>query len=312
MAGTWFDPVPRGSVAAPPATPLEESTQTLPVITPRVGARTVIVYERRSWGLLVLTGLLVALTAGVILGQTVAFQPHGRTGAGVAAADEIPPSASAEPSPGTGPGSSPSTGPSAARISAPLGRTTAMNFEIGGAASSVSVVTADLGDRLYDIAGTDDSAVPAITATKGGPVLSFIRTGAPGRSGAIVQLSDKVRWTLRFTGSTAEQSVDLRTGKLAALDLAGGTGRAVLQLPVPKGTVPVRVTGDTGSLEILTRDGVPVRLRLGLGADSAVVDARTRTKLKATTLTPAGWTTTTNRYDVTTKTKIAAVRVTHG
>jgi hypothetical protein len=304
MAGSWFDPVP-----SRPAV-LEEPTEKLPVIAPRVGARTVIVYERRSWGLLVLTGLLVALTAGVILGQTVAFQPR----AGVAAADVIPPSASASPSmssPSPSPSPSPSTGSGTARISAPLGRTTALTLEISGAASSVSVVAADLGDRLYDIAGTDDSAVPAITATKSGPVLTFIRTGAPGRSGATVQLSDKVRWTLRFTGSTAEQSVDLRTGKLAALDLAGGTGRAVLRLPAPNGTVPLRITGDTGSLDLLTRDGVPVRLRLGQGAGSAVVDARTRTRLKATTITPPGWTTATNRYDLTATTTIAAVRVTH-
>jgi hypothetical protein len=297
MAGSWFDPVP-----SRPAV-LEEPTEKLPVIAPRVGARTVIVYERRSWGLLVLTGLLVALTAGVILGQTVAFQPR----AGVAAADVIPPSASASPSPSP----SSTTGASGARISAPLGRTTALTFEISGAASSVSVVAADLGDRLYDIAVGDDSAVPAITATKSGPVLTFIRTGAPGRSGATVQLSDKVRWTLRFTGSTAEQSVDLRTGKLAALDLAGGTGRAVLRLPAPNGTVPLRITGDTGSLDLLTRDGVPVRLRLGQGAGSAVVDARTRTRLKATTITPPGWTAAANRYDLTARTTIAAVRVTH-
>ncbi len=300
MDGSWFNPVPSRSAV------LEEPTEKLPVIAPRAGARTVIVYERRSWGLLVVTGLLVALTAGVILGQTVAFQPR----AGVAAADVIPPAASAAPSPAPSP--SPSTRPGAAPISAPLGRTTALTFEVGGAAGSVAVVAADLGDRLYAIAGADDSAVPVITATKSGPVLTFIRTGAPGRSGATVQLSDKVRWTLRFTGSTAEQSVDLRAGKLAALDLAGGTGRAVLQLPAPKGTVPLRITGDTGSLDLLTGVGVPVRLRLGAGAGSAVVDARTRTGLKATTITPTGWTTATDRYNLTADTKIAAVRVTHG
>src|SRR3954452_18383974 len=244
MAGSWFEP------AHPPATgpqrpASEEPTQTLPVIAPQVGARTVIVYERRSWGLLILTGLLVALTAGVILGQTVAVQPRSGTGV-AAAAEDITPSAS------TAPTSTPpltSAGPGApARISAPLGRTRQQTFEVSGDAALVSIVAADLSDRLYDIGGLDDSAVPAITATRSGPVLTFIRTGAPGRAGATVQLNERVRWTVRFTGRTAEQSVDLRTGKLQALELAGTTARAVLRLPDPHGTVPLRLTGDTGSL----------------------------------------------------------------
>jgi hypothetical protein len=290
---------------------LEEPTETLPVVPPRVGARTVIVYERRSWGLLVLTGLLVALTAGVILGQTIAFQPSSHTGAAAAAAAEITPSASASAEAGPSASPSTSTGPSAARLSAPLGRTTAQTFEVSGNAALVSVVAADLGDRLYDIAGLDDSAVPSITATRSGPVLTFIPTSAPGRAGATVQLNEKVRWTLRFTGSTSEQSIDLRTGKLAGLDLAGGTGRVVLRLPAPKGTVPLRITGDTGTLDVLTGKGVLVRLKLGQGADTAVVDAKTRTKVKpATTITPPGWSATTNRYDLTTQKKLTSVRVT--
>src|SRR3954447_23488621 len=166
MAGSWFEP------AHPPATgpqrpASEEPTQTLPVIAPRVGARTVIVYERRSWGLLILTGLLVAFTAGVILGQTVAVQPRSGTGVAAAAEDNTPsastPSVSA-PSAGTPPLTSAGPG-TPARISAPLGRTRQQTFEVSGDATLVSVVAADLGDRLYDIGGLDDSAVPAITAT---------------------------------------------------------------------------------------------------------------------------------------------------
>lgn len=298
MAGSWFEPVVRRTVAEP--------TEPLPVIAPRVGARTVIVYERRSVGLLILTGLLVALTAGVVLGQTVAFQPRDH-GAGVAAAAVITPSASPSPGPST------RTGPSAARVSAPLGRTAAQTFEIAGDATLVSVVTADLGDRLYDVAGLDDSAVPAVTPTRAGPVLTFIRTGAPGRAGAIVQLNEKVRWTLRFTGRTTEQSADLRTGNLVALDLAGDTTRSTLRLPHPKGTVPLRVRGTIGTLDVLADDGVRVRLTLGRGADRAAVDATTRTTIPPdTTITPPGWSAAANRYDLSTSKKITSVRVIHG
>jgi hypothetical protein len=86
--------------SSPPADPAsvrgvaDEPTELLAVIAPppgaaarvsppppRIAARAVIVYEpepRRSWGLWIFTGLLVALTVGVVLGQAVAPQPVSR------------------------------------------------------------------------------------------------------------------------------------------------------------------------------------------------------------------------------------------
>ena len=72
--------VPPDFANAPPVRhPGEEPTQTLPVIVarkppaPGVAARAVIVYEtqpRRPWVLWMFTAMLVALTIGVVLGQT--------------------------------------------------------------------------------------------------------------------------------------------------------------------------------------------------------------------------------------------------
>jgi hypothetical protein len=75
---------PSAPAGSPVRTFVDEPTELLAVIPPpppRVAARAVIVYEpepRRSWGLWIFTGLLVALTAGVVLGQTVATQPVSR------------------------------------------------------------------------------------------------------------------------------------------------------------------------------------------------------------------------------------------
>lgn len=314
----WFDPGPK----RPSQPALEEPTQQLAVLKPaapsRVGARVVMVYERRSLGLLVLTGLLVALTVGVILGQTVAYE-SGRsvsaasaqvipTDAGYSTPPTVPPIPSAQPLPGGG-----------QRVSAPLGAGRDQTFTVNGATTLVSVVSADLGDRLFDVAALDDSAVPKVTSTKSGPVLGFIRTGAPGRVGATVQLNSRVRWKLRLTGSATEQDIDMRTGKLTGVELTGGSARTVLRLPNPRGTVAVRISAPTRAagaataLDVVTGSGVPVRLRLTKGADSTVVDGKTRTRLTApTTLTPAGWKTTTNRYDLTADTALSAVHVTHG
>jgi hypothetical protein len=321
----WFDTGPK-----PPCPPaIEEPTQQLPVLKPpappRIGARVVMVHERRSLGLLVLTGILVALTVGVILGQTVAYP--GRS-ASTAAAQVVPADTGYSTPPTVPPSAvpTPSAQPlpvSGQRVSAPLGAARAQTFEVYGAATLVSLVSADLGDRLYDVAALDDSAVPKVTPTASGPVLEFVRTGAAGRVGATVQLNSRVRWKLRVIGAATEQDIDMHAGQVTGIELAGGAARTVLRLPKPRGTVAVRISapvratasrasGATTALDVVTASGVPVRLKLTNGADTAVVEGRTRTNVKPATLTPAGWTNAANRYDHTAAALISTLHVTHG
>jgi hypothetical protein len=301
-----------------------EPTQQFPVVAPRkpepapakVEARAVIVYERRSWGLWVLTAVLVALTVGVVLGQTVADAPRTASAAAQTqpadAGFSTPPSPSdqavppGQVSPGLG---LPVTGQ---RVSAPLGKDRSQQFEVSGGATLVTVRSADLGDRLFDIAALNDSVVPRVVTTADGPRLEFIRTGAPGRIGALIQLNSAVKWKLRLVGGAAEQDVDMRAGGLAGVDLVGGASRALLQLPTPKGTVPLTVSGGASELVVQAGPGVPVRVKLGKGADDTVVDGKARKRVKpGTTLTPTGWAKSTNRYDLTVPAKVGTLRVDH-
>jgi hypothetical protein len=309
----------------------DEPTQQFPVVAPRkpepptptppkVEARAVIVYERRSWGLWVLTAVLVALTVGVVLGQTVADAPRTASAAAQTqpadAGFSTPPSITPSPSdqaappvqvpPGLG---LPVTGQ---RVSAPLGKDRSQQFEVSGGATLVTVRSVDLGDRLFDIAALNDSAVPRVVTTADGPRLEFVRTGAPGRIGAVIQLNSSVRWKLRLVGGAAEQDIDMRAGGLAGVDLVGGASRALLQLPTPKGTVPLTVSGGASELVVQAGPGVPVRVKLGKGADDTVVDGKARKRVKpGTTLTSTGWAKSTNRYDLTAPAKIGTLRVDH-
>ena len=310
---------PAAAPARPAASPEGPSRSEPPSRSdsPRVEARAVIVYEpepRRSWGLLVLTAVLVSLTVGVVLGQTVADVPRTASAAAqtqpAGAGYSTPPTATPSPSSQAVPGQPlPVTGQ---RVSAPLGKIRAQQFEVSGGATQVTVRSVDLGDRLFDIAALDDSAVPRVVTLADGPRLDFIRTGAPGRIGAVIQLNSRVQWKLHLVGGAAEQDIDMRAGGLAGIDLIGGASRAVLQLPVPKGTVAVTVSGGASELDVQTGPGVPVRVRLGKGADNTVIDGRARTKVRpGTTLTSTGWTTTTNRYDITAPAKVNVLRVNH-
>ncbi|MET0414923.1 MAG: hypothetical protein ABW022_02735 [Actinoplanes sp.] len=270
-----------------------------------VVARAVIVYQerpRRPWRLWVFTAVLVSLTIGVILGQTVAFEPNYRPTTANAETAAVPPAVV----PSAGP---PSPAP-VQRVSAPLGSVRSRQLEVTGASTVLRVRSADLGDRLFDIVPLDGSAVPRVTDVQQGSRLELVPTGVPGTIGAEIQLNAKVAWKLKLAGGAAEQTVDLQAGGAAGVEIAGGSARVALSLPVPKGTVPLALKGPIGDLAILTKPGNPVRLRLGAGAESAVVDGNTRRQVKAgTTLTPEGWRTAKNRYDLTSSGTVTSVQV---
>ncbi|GAA3342000.1 hypothetical protein GCM10020358_35410 [Amorphoplanes nipponensis] len=84
----------------------------------------------------------------------------------------------------------------------------------------------------------------------------------------------KVAWTLRLAGGPAEQVVDMGAGGVAGIEVTGATGRLVLRLPRPEGTVSISVQGPVGELIVRTPTGTPVRLRLRGGATTAAVDGR--------------------------------------
>jgi len=281
----------------PPAV-IDEPTQKLKVILPsipqRVAARAVIVYEqtpRRPWRLWAFTAVLVALTIGVVLGQAEAFQPASRGATAQAAVVPLDVPTSVAP---------------AAPMTAPLGTAKALVFEVTGEASSVHIVSADLGDRLYSIVPIGVSVPPRITDSPRGPRLTLTRTGAE------VRLSAKVSWTVRVAATSSDQTIDMRAGGLAAIELTGASARAELTLPRPKATGKVTVSAPVGALKLSTVGVVPVRLRLAGGAQTAVLDGKTHQKVKPrTTLTPVGWKTAEIRYDVNAPAAIGSVFADH-
>jgi hypothetical protein len=267
-----------------------------PAPTPAAG-RAVIVYEReplRPWRLWAFTGGLVALTLGVVLGQTVAYQPPTRAAARADA--NAPADAPTVPAP-------------LLPVSEPLGDARTRVLEVTGAATQLRIRTVDLGGTLFTVTPMDGSATARITDTGHGPRLALQPTGAAGTVGATVVLSNRVHWTLKLTGVVADQEVDLRAGGLAALSLAGGS-RATVFLPKPVGSIRVAVTGPVGELTLHNPPGVPLRLRLTGGAGSAKLDGRQlRTPPPGTVLTSGKWAKSKNRYDVTTAAGASVVSV---
>lgn len=291
-----------------PDSPLNEPTALLPQITPsrpKITGRAVIVYEpepRPRRALWVFTALMVALTTGVVLGQTSAYQAPRRS----VSATQTAPVPAYETPPVVAPSAGPVPGPP---ITALLGSAKTRVIEVTGASTSLRIRSADLGPLLFSVDTADGSAMPGFAETPGGPRLSLIRTGADATE---VQLNAKVRWTIRLTGEAVRQEIDMRAGGLAGIEMAGGTSDAMLELPRPAKAVALSVTGAVSNLRILAEKDIPVRLRLGKGAQTATLDGTQRSNAKSgSVLATRGWPSAQKRYDIKTSARLNSVTVDH-
>jgi hypothetical protein len=262
--------------------------------------RVVLIYEqqiRRPWRLWVFTAMLVSLTVGVVLGQTEAYRANPPRPAVTVAGSALP-SGAAQPS-----------GMSPVPLTAPRGTAGQRSLEITGAAVTLRIRTAPLGESLYTISAFDPNFPPWMVETGDGSVLT-LSPDAVVTAGAEVVLNSTVLWTVKLTGGATELDVDTRAGGLAAVESASAVSRGVLQLAKPRRPVPLTITGPIGDLTVRTEADAPVRVRVDGGAGLATIGGTTRRDVKGgTTLRETGWRAAASRYDIRITTRVNTVLV---
>jgi hypothetical protein len=196
-------------------------------------------------------------------------------------------------------------------VTAPLGGRAAATLELLSGVTSTTVRMTDLGDRLVRAATPDGSdLIPTVTVTGDRVQVQLAKRGPAGPDAIEVQLNSRVRWAVRALGGGVEQVVDAGAGRLAGIDVVAGVTRIETTLPRPQGTVVVRMSGGANQFLLHAPDGVPVRVRIGGGAATAVLDGNARSGISAgTVITPPGWDGATDRYDVDAAAGVSAVIV---
>lgn len=180
------------------------------------------------------------------------------------------------------------------------GREQAALHLVSGAAV-VTVRTEAMGGTLYEVSTPPDAGVVPRTVDRDDRIeVHLTETGEAGPSSVEIVLSTEVDWSLlRFSGGATEQVVDLTGGTVGELDFAAGATRIEVTLPVPQGTVPVRVGAGAGELALRPPPEVPVQVTLHSGAGRVEIDGESHSGVAAeTAFTPDGWEDATNRYDV--------------
>ncbi|AGL17961.1 hypothetical protein [Actinoplanes sp. N902-109] len=184
------------------------------------------------------------------------------------------------------------------------GDRTAAGFDLVDGARSVTVRTADLGDGLFRVrtkAGKPQAEL------RGGQV----RVRLSGNPEAVeVTLSSRVRWDLRVTGGADRSMIDLRQGRVAEVELAGGASQISLALPPPDGTLTVRMSGGASLLDVQTAAAVPVRVRVGHGAGRVVLDGQTHQSVApGGTFAAPAWADASDRVDLDAVAGVATLTV---
>src|SRR5581483_2696208 len=120
--------------------------------------------------------------------------------------------------------------------------------------------------------------------------VQLVNAVGAGPSTVVIDLNRAVRWDLRFTAGSTATTVDLRDAAVSSIAFIGGVSSIDLTLPRPAGTVPVRMAGGASQFAIHAASGVPVRVEVGGGAGTAIIDGvRTSGISAGTVLAPGGW-----------------------
>jgi hypothetical protein len=197
-------------------------------------------------------------------------------------------------------------GPPLARVAGPFsahadrGGTQHDEFVVVSGVSSLRIVMADTGTNLFEASSPAGAAVRPVAVTDPTQVrLELVSTGLSGTSEVDVQLSSSVVWQVTVDGGTSDASLDLRGGGVSGVDVVGGTSHLDLALPAPTGTMTVRQSGGVSALALHAAAGVPAQVRFSGGAGSTTIDGAARSGIAGgTTVTPAGWVSATNKYDI--------------
>jgi hypothetical protein len=156
--------------------------------------------------------------------------------------------------------------PSATATTTPEIRSARLEFVTG--VTDLTLRTAGLGDKMFEVGSTDGSAVQSATTFTDGVLRIEILTGA---SSVQVLLSENIVWHLRLAAGMKSARIDTTSGTVSGIDLDGGAETFDLVLGDLSGVVPVRMTGGASTFRIRTDDRVPARVTVGNGAGNVVV-----------------------------------------
>ena len=139
-----------------------------------------------------------------------------------------------------------------------------------------------------------DGQPPEVYASNG--VVNLTQTR--GRKSTVMVLNATIPWDIQLRQGAAHLVADLRGLQLRAFDVDGGISVLDLTLPLPSGTIPVRMRGGTSKLTIHRPSEVPTRIDIRGGISKLTFDHQPFKSAGELTVQTPGYDRATDRYDV--------------
>ena len=182
--------------------------------------------------------------------------------------------------------------------------------------SPVSRLTARAGAGMIDLyQASFEGPAPDVKVREGIVTIRYPRrllalVGGEKRA-AEVTLNNAIPWQIEIQGGAAEIIAELGGLELTRLEVKGGLGMSRVELPVPSGVVPIRISG--GALEINVRRpaGVAARVHLKGWASTLDFDDQRFSNLgNDVRLQSPDFDPTAPYYDIEVATSVSMVRIT--
>ncbi len=120
-----------------------------------------------------------------------------------------------------------------------------------------------------------------------------------GQQDAEITLNATIPWQIEIKGGASEVKADLTNLNLVELNVSYGSSSVEIRLPVPAGTVPLRISGGASEVTIQRPGGIPARVRFTGWASAITFDDQplsgVRNDLRLQSL---GYEDATGRYDI--------------
>jgi hypothetical protein len=166
--------------------------------------------------------------------------------------------------------------------SQPLGGLTAASLDVSYGAATIDVQAGALTDSLYqahvDYPSGENPPTISLDRETGSLQIHESSTFSPfqlfggSRRHLRITLTDQIPWSIQIGGGAANLSLDLRHGQLSKLVISGGANRLDAQLPNPKGTVVISVSGGANNVTMVAPAHSPWRVAVSGGVSAVTIN----------------------------------------
>jgi Domain of unknown function (DUF5668) len=190
-----------------------------------------------------------------------------------------------------------------------LGGLSAASLDLNYGAASIDVNAGGIGDLLYqahvDYPGGEnpptislDRETGALQIRESASFSPFHLFGAERRHVQLT-LTDRVPWSIQIGGGAATLHLDLRHARLSKLEISGGANQLDAQLPSPKGTVSMRVSGGANNVTIVAPAHSQWRVTVSGGVSAVTINGSSSGNLGGDFQQQSpGYSSATDRFDI--------------